>query len=99
VKRDVFEKVGGFEERLATSFSDVDFCLAIRSEHLRIVQAADVRLARQESSTEGVSDLAGKREVEEAAAFMREKWGDFLAESYLPSYEISAQATRILHLE
>ena len=30
VRRDVFEKVGGFDEKLAVAFNDVDFCLKLR---------------------------------------------------------------------
>lgn len=100
VKRRVFEKVGGFDERLAVAFNDVDFCLAVRTQNLRIVQATDVRLIHHESvSRGGIDTLEKKRGFEQEIAFMREKWGDFLIEWYLPSYDIMAQATRILHLE
>lgn len=30
VKKEAFEKVGGFEEKLAVAFNDVDFCLKVR---------------------------------------------------------------------
>jgi GT2 family glycosyltransferase len=37
MRRDVFELVGGFTERLANNFNDVDLCLKVRSHGMRIV--------------------------------------------------------------
>ena len=31
VRREVFEKVGGFDERLAVGYNDTDFCLRVRA--------------------------------------------------------------------
>ena len=98
-RRDLFDKLGGFEERLAVSFNDVDYCLALRALGWRIVQTPDVRLLHHESASRGRPDSPeSRKEVEDAAEFMRTKWGEFLREEYIPTYEIAAGGTRILHL-
>lgn len=41
VKRDLFEKIGGFSDKFKTDIADVDFCLRVRQYNKLIVGAAD----------------------------------------------------------
>ncbi len=49
IRRENFEAVGGFTERLPLNFNDVDFCLKVRREGLRLVWLHDVELYHFES--------------------------------------------------
>ena len=53
VRRDVFERVGGLDEALATAFNDVDFCLRTRALNYSVVMAASVELVHHETLTFG----------------------------------------------
>ena len=98
-QREIWEKVGRFEERLAVYYNDVDFCLAIRHHGLRIVQANDVELTHHEKATYGNDDSPEKQALSfKEINFMKEKWGEQLTERYKPRYEVQAQKTRILHV-
>lgn len=98
-QRSVWEKVGGFDEKLAVYYNDVDFCLAIRAHSLRIVQANDVELTHYEKATYGTEDSADKQALSyKEIHLMQEKWGEQLAERYTPRYDVQAQRTRILHV-
>lgn len=53
VRRDVFEKVGGFDESLTLAFGDVDLCLRIIDAGYRVVYTPDVQLIHYEGKTRG----------------------------------------------
>jgi len=72
-RRDVFEKVGGFDEaRLPVAFNDVDLCLKMRAQGYRIVYTPFARLFHHE--------LASRRRIAEAVEtdVIRERWNDVL---------------------
>lgn len=64
-RRDVFERLNGFEEGLWLDFNDVDYCLRARSRGLRIVYEAGAELVHRESPSRGTSG-----DEESAAAFV-----------------------------
>lgn len=72
-RRDVFDEVGGFNERLAIDFNDVDYCLKLRARGYRIVYTPYARLYHHEAGTLGPR-AQSPREAEE----MRQMWGDAL---------------------
>ena len=79
VKRDAYMQIGGFDENLAVTFNDVDFCLRLRQAGYRIVWTPDAQLIHHESTSRGVEDSTPKQtrflaEVE----YMKSKWGDVL---------------------
>ena len=79
VRRDVYVQVGGFDENLAVTFNDVDFCLRLREAGYRIVWTPYAELIHHESASRGCDDSAPKQvrflaEVE----YMKSKWGDKL---------------------
>lgn len=95
--RSVFEEIGGFDERFAVNYNDVDFCLAARHAGYRVVQAADVSLIHHESVSRGIPDaLESNPQWAGEIALMRDKWGDFLFDPYWSEYEVRSQGTRIL---
>lgn len=50
IRREVFDKVGGFdEEHLAVSFNDVDFCIRVREAGYRIIWTPGAELYHYES--------------------------------------------------
>ncbi|MFM8734327.1 MAG: glycosyltransferase family 2 protein [Pirellulales bacterium] len=76
MRREVFEQVGGLDERIAVAFNDVDLCLRIRSAGYRIIWTPFAELIHHESASRGYEDTPEKlarfhREVR----FMQERWG------------------------
>ncbi|MBD5654625.1 MAG: glycosyltransferase family 2 protein, partial [Candidatus Eremiobacteraeota bacterium] len=51
VRRDAFEQVGGFDERLAVAFNDIDFCLKLRAAGYRNVYLPHAILIHFESKS------------------------------------------------
>lgn len=71
--REVFERLGGFDEGLGLDFNDVDYCLRARSRGLRVVYEPGAELVHHESPSRGTS---GSEET--AAAFLA-RWGETVA--------------------
>ncbi len=100
VSRQVFNVVGGFDERFAVNYNDVDFCLSVRHNGYRIIQANKAALVHHESFSRGKIDSLEKRmQLTEETKLMREKWGEFLFDPHWAEYEVYAQKTRILHVD
>ncbi len=79
VKREVYLQVGGFDENLAVTFNDVDFCLRLREAGYRILWTPYAELIHHESASRGFDNSAPKQvrflaEVD----YMKSKWGDKL---------------------
>ena len=75
-RRDVFEKVGGFDEELAIAYNDVDLCLRIGKAGYRIIYLPYVELRHYESQSRGydISDEQVNRDQRERL-IMQRKWG------------------------
>lgn len=84
VKKEVFEKVGGFEEKLAVAFNDVDFCLKVRHAGYLVVYDPYAELYHHESKTRGYENTeAKKRRFQEEIEYMRCHWmPDILRDPY-----------------
>jgi len=94
--RNAFDSVGGFDEDFPVNYNDVDYCLALRANGYRIVQANDVRLCHHESRTRGYPEPVL---WESEKKRLLDKWGDMLAERYTPSVDVRFEETRILHID
>lgn len=70
LRRALFEVVGGFEERLAVNYNDIDLCLKVWKHGLRIVYTAQAELFHFESRNRERSVAA-----HEQAIFL-ERWGE-----------------------
>jgi glycosyltransferase involved in cell wall biosynthesis len=79
VKRKVYLEVGGFDENLAVTFNDIDFCLRLREAGYQIVWTPHAELIHHESASRGFDDNSPKQmrflaEID----YMKSKWGHIL---------------------
>ncbi len=58
--RETFERAGGFDERLAIAYNDLDFCFKVRAQGQSVIYAADIQLIHFESRTRGHNDSPAK---------------------------------------
>lgn len=76
VSREKFLAVGGFDERLAVAFNDVDLCLRLTARGWHTVWTPNIDVVHHESVSRG-SDLSPERRAayEKECAYMRKRWG------------------------
>ncbi|MCC2224072.1 MULTISPECIES: glycosyltransferase family 2 protein [Roseburia] len=78
-KKEVYEKVNGFEEKLAVAFNDIDLCLKVRKAGYLIVYDPEALLYHHESISRGKEDTLEKRNrFEGEVDYMAKKWKDVL---------------------
>jgi GT2 family glycosyltransferase len=76
LRREAFARAGGFDERLAVAFNDVDLCLKLRALGLYNVYLAHVELIHYESKSRGYEDNAEKQaRFLHEQRIMQERWG------------------------
>jgi GT2 family glycosyltransferase len=76
-RREVFESVDGFDERLSVAFNDVDYCLKLRKAGYLVVYTPLTELVHHESRSRGhTEDSAAQRRI-------RDRWGSVLEEGDL----------------
>lgn len=79
MKKEVFEKLGGFEEKLTVAFNDVDLCLRTVQAGYLVVYNPKVELYHYESKSRGTEDSEEKvRRFQSEIEFMRNRWIDIL---------------------
>ena len=79
VRKDVFDMISGFEEKLAVAFNDVDLCLRIREAGYLVVYDPYVQMYHLESKTRGAEDSEEKvRRFQDEIEFFRTRWIDIL---------------------
>lgn len=75
MRRDVFDQVGGFDERLAHSFNDVDLCLKVRDKGYLVVYTPYAELYHHESVSRGVEDTPERlARFAQEAALIKTRW-------------------------
>jgi GT2 family glycosyltransferase len=74
IRQEVFRELGGFEERLAVAFNDVDLCLRAREKGYEIVYTPYALLYHDEGSSRGL----GGTQAAEDQAFFSERWRGYL---------------------
>lgn len=75
MRRDVWSRVGGFDEQFAENYNDVDICMRIRKEGLLVVWTPYAELYHYESKSRGRVNTAEKRNKTNAEAKrFRERW-------------------------
>lgn len=92
MRRDVFERIGGYEEALAVGFGDVDLCLKTIEAGYRVLFCAYAVLIHHESYTRGKS-LTDPHPKD--SAYFSEKWRETLDQCdpyYNPN--LTLQSTR-----
>lgn len=92
VKREAFEKVGGFEEKLAVAFNDVDLCLKVGDAGYLVVYNPAVEAYHYESKSRGKEDTKEKiRRFEQEIEFFRTRWIEILKNGdpyYNPNFSL-----------
>ncbi|MBT3864706.1 glycosyltransferase [Candidatus Peregrinibacteria bacterium] len=82
VKKSVFDEVGGFDEKLALAYNDVDLCLKFMGKGYRTVYNPNVVFYHYEMATRTVGEYSGE------SNYLRKKWGDKLLDND-PYYNIN----------
>jgi GT2 family glycosyltransferase len=79
MKREAFEKAGGFSCDLSVAFNDVDLCLKVRQEGYLIVYDPHVELYHFESKSRGREDSRQKVErFQKEIQYMKNHWSGIL---------------------
>lgn len=79
--KDLFESLGGFEEKLAVAFNDVDLCLRVREQGRLVVYDPYAELYHDESKTRGAeNDKKKVRRFQTEIEYMRGRWTALLKE-------------------
>ena len=94
VKKEVYDKVNGFEEELSVAFNDVDFCLRVREAGYLIVYDPRVEAYHYESKSRGAEDSPEKvARFQSEIEFMRNRWETLLKEGD-PNYNLNFSRMR-----
>ena len=92
MRRDLFERINGFDEKLEVAFNDVDLCMKIRQEGQLIVFNPHVELYHHESVSRGHEDTPEKKErFLSEIQYFSSKWGKELAAGdpyYNPHFDL-----------
>jgi glycosyltransferase involved in cell wall biosynthesis len=79
VRKEIFHKVGGFNEDLQIAFNDVDFCLRVREAGYRNIYTPYAELYHQEPLIRGNEDPLEKQfRFSKESAYMKQRWGELL---------------------
>ena len=91
LRRAVFERVGGLEEALPVTWSDVELCLKVRAAGLRVVWTPQAVLLHREQASRGTDETPdGQARLAREKAWMLRRWGEamdvdpFLSPNMLP---------------
>ena len=79
VRKNVFDELGGFDEKYPLAGSDIDFCLKASVKHYQVVWTPYAELYHYESRTRGneTTREQKKRFIQEKTYF-QQKWAGFL---------------------
>ena len=93
-RKDLFLRLGGFEEKLTVAFNDMDYCLRVCAEGLRVVYDPYACLYHWESKTRGDEDTEEKvRRFQSEIEFFRTRWIRILKDGD-PNYNKNLSLTR-----
>lgn len=79
IKKELFDKLGGLDEKLAVAYNDVDFCLRLRRSGLLNVYVPQALLFHYESKSRGYDDKGERHErfLRESQLF-RDRWQNII---------------------
>jgi hypothetical protein len=98
VRRQAFEALGGFDERFAIAFNDVDFCLRLRRAGWRVVWTPTAVLCHRESASLGGHDADRGLQFAREARLMRDLWGPVLDDDPFYNPNLSLDRDRLYRL-
>ena len=79
VSREIFQSVGGFDERFAVAYNDVDLCMAIREAGYKNIWTPCAEAYHYESVSRGYEDAPEKRaRFQREVKLFQEKWKEQL---------------------
>jgi len=81
IRKDVYDKVGGFDEKFRVTYNDVDLCLRLREKGLYNVYIPNVKLIHHESISVGLPDEKKKRDTSEMQAaikLFKNRWRKYI---------------------
>lgn len=79
VRREVYERVGGLDEKLMVAFNDVDFCIRVREAGYRNLWTPFAELYHHESASRGYENTPEKiARFKREERFMQDRWGALL---------------------
>jgi glycosyltransferase involved in cell wall biosynthesis len=88
IRRELWELVGGFDEKLAVAFNDVDFCLRLWEKGYRHVILPQVLFYHYESKSRGYEDTPEKlQRFHKEVAYMQQRWKTILDDD--PYYNVN----------
>ncbi len=89
VRKEVFEKIGGFDEELVVALNDVDLCMRVRASGYRILFNPFATLHHYESKSRGLEETDEKRErFEREIKHFQERW-QFSLDEGDPYYNVA----------
>ena len=95
VKRKAFDEVGGFTEKLAVAFNDIDLCMKFRKAGYLIVYNPYAELYHYESRSRGLENTPEKvRRFQNEMAEFRKRWPEILRDGdpyYNPNLSMVTQ--------
>lgn len=96
IRKEVFDKVNGFDESFAIAYNDIDLCLKVLSKSYNIVYTPYAELYHEESVTRGHPDESlekSKIETEERRRFV-DRWKSF-CETGDPYYNVNLSSNSV----
>ncbi len=77
VQRELWNKVGGFDENLAIAFNDIDFCFKLSEKGFRHIVVPQVVFYHYESKTRGLEDSHEKQQrLQQEQTYLYQRWQD-----------------------
>lgn len=98
-RRDVYQKVGGFDEDFGVAFNDIDFCLRLREAGYRTIYRGDAVLIHHESKSRGADDLSlnSRRRLARETQLFFKRWRDKVGDDPFgsPAFDLSTQTGEV----
>jgi GT2 family glycosyltransferase len=94
VKKELFTRVGGFDETLAIAYNDIDLCLKIKEQGFKVVWTPYAELVHHESKSRGDDFQPGKYErLTNEGEYLLNRWGEILKNdpAYSPNLTLEAE--------
>jgi GT2 family glycosyltransferase len=94
IRKEIWERVSGFDEGLAIAYNDVDLCLRVSATGLRNLWTPYATLLHHESRSRGTDDVPEKRaRFQRETRLIRQRWAGVLAHdpAYSPNLTTEAE--------
>ncbi len=93
IRSEVFNEVGGFDEKFVVAFNDVDFCLRVLKAGYRNIFTPEVEAWHYESKSRGRDDAtsATVARFKSECELFHEIWGDFVDPYYNKNLTLSKE--------